>query len=69
MSYDEGARWRRAPVVRIGNQGFALLVHPRRAGTVSLRARATDATGATVDHTTIQSYRIAPWHQARRGAP
>jgi subtilisin family serine protease len=69
VSYDEGARWQRAPVVRIGNQGFALLVHPRRAGTVSLRARATDATGATVDHTTIQSYRIAPWHQARRGAP
>jgi hypothetical protein len=60
VSYDEGATWRRAPVVRIGNQGFALLVHPRRAGTVSLRARASDAAGATVEHTTIQSYRIAP---------
>ena len=58
VSYDEGATWQRAPILRIGSLRFALLFHPRRAGTVSLRAHAKDAAGTTVDQTVIGSYRI-----------
>jgi subtilisin family serine protease len=58
VSYDNGAAWRRAPVVRIGRIGFALLLHPAQRGAVSLRARAADAAGTTVEQTVLGAYRI-----------
>jgi hypothetical protein len=58
VSYDDGATWQSTPVVRIGNQGFALLFHPAAPGFVSLRTRAADRAGSTVDQTVIRAYRI-----------
>ncbi|WP_326820777.1 S8 family serine peptidase [Streptosporangium sp. NBC_01756] len=55
VSYDDGATWQKAPVAG----GVVLLRHPAAAGFVSLRARATTASGGTTDQTIIRAYRIA----------
>jgi hypothetical protein len=57
VSYDDGASWRPVPVLRCDDLAIALLVHPRQASTVSLRSRAADADGNTVQQTVIESYR------------
>lgn len=53
VSYDDGAHWTKVPVVG----GKALLNHPA-GGRVSLRAKATDTAGNTVDQTIIRAYRL-----------
>ncbi|MDT0306067.1 S8 family serine peptidase [Streptomyces sp. DSM 44917] len=53
VSYDDGAHWQRVPVVA----GRALLHHPDT-GHVSLRARAADADGNTVEQTIIRAYAL-----------
>jgi subtilisin family serine protease len=56
VSYDEGRTWRRADVIL----GLAVLLHhPHDATSVSLRAKATDRDGNTVDQTIIRAYKLA----------
>lgn len=58
VSYDEGATWHRAPLLPTGRGSWlALLHHPQR-GSVSLRASASYADGATVDHTVLRAYTL-----------
>ncbi|WP_203996856.1 S8 family peptidase [Virgisporangium aurantiacum] len=59
VSFDDGATWRRAPVVRSGQHGVVLLRHPAKAGFVSLRAASTDTAGNSVKQTIIRAYEIA----------
>ena len=56
-SYDRGARWRRAALLRFGDHGFAFLFHPAT-GSVSLRARAEDLADRALDQTIIDAYRL-----------
>ena len=55
VSFDDGASWRRVPVIA---GRFALVDHPAEAGFVSLRASATDRAGNTVEQTVIRAYAI-----------
>jgi subtilisin family serine protease len=57
VSFDDGASWRRAPVLRMGSQAIALVWHPAAPGPVSLRTRAADADGNTLQQTVLRSYR------------
>jgi hypothetical protein len=59
VSYDDGATWAKATVLRYGACGFVVLNHPQGAGFVSLRAASTDTAGNTVTQTVIRAYRIA----------
>ncbi|MDQ1656255.1 MAG: hypothetical protein QOD41_1338 [Cryptosporangiaceae bacterium] len=59
VSYDDGATWTKAFVLRNGSKGVALVAHPRKAGFVSLRATSADTAGNTVTQTIIHAYRIA----------
>jgi len=54
ISFDDGASWRRVPVIA----GLALVNHPAGDGFVSLRANATDRAGNTVEQTIIRAYAI-----------
>ncbi|SES31232.1 S8 family peptidase [Actinokineospora terrae] len=54
VSYDEGKTWRRAQVR--GND--LVLDHPRGATSVSLRAKAEDGRGGTVEQTIIRAYLV-----------
>ncbi|MET7458950.1 S8 family serine peptidase [Nonomuraea sp. NPDC005501] len=54
VSYDDGATWSRAAV----HGSAVVLRHPAGAGFVSLRARAVDEAGNTVEQTVIRAYRI-----------
>lgn len=56
VSYDEGRTWRKA-VVR--HDSAVLLDHPATATSVSLRAKATDSEGNTVELTVIRAYELA----------
>ena len=58
VSYDDGLTWRRVPVIRLGQRGFAVLNHPAGPEFVSLRAQSGDANGNTVSQTIIHAYRI-----------
>ncbi len=58
VSYDGGAVWKRAIVVRFGDHAIALLRHPDGEGTVSLRAVATDRDGNTVEQTIRDAYHL-----------
>jgi hypothetical protein len=58
VSYDDGATWRRVPVIHFGQRGFAVMSHPAGPGLVSLRARSTDTHGNTVTQTIVRAYRI-----------
>ena len=55
VSYDEGKTWRQADV--LGNLAV-LLFHPAGATSVSLRAKATDRDGDTVEQTVIRAYKL-----------
>lgn len=56
VSYDDGATWVIAPMVK----GAAVVRHPRGQGFVSLRATARDSAGNTVTQTVIHAYRYSP---------
>jgi hypothetical protein len=62
VSFDDGATWRQVPVLRLpfSDQGLALYRHPAAAGFVSLRARASDSRGNSVDQTMIRAYQAVP---------
>ncbi|MEV4161951.1 hypothetical protein [Nonomuraea dietziae] len=55
VSFDDGATWNPAQI----RKGRVTVRHPAAAGFVSLRARAADAAGNTVEQTVIRAYRIA----------
>ncbi len=57
VSYDDGATWRTVPVARHGDGGVVVLRHPA-SGYVSLRAKAVDTAGSSVDQTIIHAYRL-----------
>lgn len=60
-SYNDGRTWRRVPLRRTPDGGVATIVHPPRgAEFVSLRVRAADRAGNTVDQTVIRAYGLAP---------
>ncbi|WP_327092129.1 S8 family serine peptidase [Nonomuraea sp. NBC_01738] len=53
LSYDDGATWRKQPVIALGGGRYSALVlrqHP------SLRVTATDSAGNTVEQTVIRAY-------------
>ena len=52
-SFDDGATWRRVPLV----DGAAKFPHPRGNGFVSPRASAADSKGNTVTQTVVRAYR------------
>jgi subtilisin family serine protease len=54
-SYDGGQTWSAAVVVA---NVFAVVQHPADANTVSLRAKATDKSGNTVEQTIINAYKL-----------
>jgi hypothetical protein len=56
-SYDGGESWHRALVIRSGDRGFALLLHPA-GGTVSLRSRAEDEAGRSMEQTIVDAYHL-----------
>jgi len=59
VSYDDGATWRPASVLRLRQQGVAVVRHPAGPGFASLRARSTDSAGNTLSETIIRAYRLA----------
>jgi hypothetical protein len=56
VSYDDGQTWQKAKV----SGGTAHLIHPAAAGFVSLRVKAADSKGNTVEQTIIHAYRLVP---------
>ncbi|MCS7482756.1 S8 family serine peptidase [Umezawaea endophytica] len=55
VSFDDGKTWRHAPVI-----GRSAIVHNGPAGSfASLRAKATDSKGNSVENTVIRAYKIA----------
>ncbi|TWP49543.1 S8 family serine peptidase [Lentzea tibetensis] len=56
VSYDDGAKWQPAHLVRIGDRWLVTVKHPKDAKFVSLKAQARDASGNTVDQTIIRAY-------------
>jgi hypothetical protein len=60
VSFDDGARWLPAPVLRIGDGAVALIIHPAGARHVSLRGAASDVAGNEVEQTIIRAYALAP---------
>lgn len=60
VSYDDGRTWQPTVLTRASDGTWtAQLQHPNRAGFVSLRARAIDQSGNSVEQTIIHAYRIA----------
>jgi hypothetical protein len=58
VSYDEGATWRTANLIRTGTDTWlAALRHPSK-GSVSFRGTAERADGGTVDYTVIRAYNL-----------
>lgn len=58
VSYDDGAHWKTVKLSGYGEKWTAELTHPNKPGFVSLRAKATDTSGNTVEQTIIRAYRI-----------
>ena len=57
-SYDGGTVWKRALVLRLGDQAIALLHHPDGDGRVSLRAVAVDRDDNAVEQTIRDAYHL-----------
>jgi hypothetical protein len=58
VSYDDGKTWRAASLTKTNERWFASVRHPASSGFVSLRAKAADASGNTVEETIIRAYEI-----------
>ena len=59
ISYDDGGTWQRLQL-RSGDSWSTYLRHPRDGGNASLRVRATDREGNSIDQTVVRAYGIAP---------
>ena len=57
VSYDDGQTWQPAAVTATGDHWSVQVDHPAT-GYASLRARATDADGDTVEQTVLRAYQI-----------
>jgi hypothetical protein len=57
VSFDDGATWRAAPVLRFGQRAL-VAVHNPATGFVSFRAGSADAAGNTVKQTVIRAYAV-----------
>ncbi|MDT7726033.1 MAG: hypothetical protein QOI21_2609 [Actinomycetota bacterium] len=57
VSYDDGVTWKPSTVARNGSGWTASVTHPA-SGFASLRAKASDTEGNTVEQTVIRAYRI-----------
>ncbi|MFC7550803.1 S8 family serine peptidase [Plantactinospora sp. GCM10030261] len=57
VSYDDGTTWRPAAVARDGDRWTVRVTNPAK-GYASLRARATDTDGNTVEQTVLRAYQI-----------
>ncbi|MEU5693117.1 S8 family serine peptidase [Actinosynnema sp. NPDC020468] len=55
-SYDEGRTWKAVPLVKVGQRWVASVRHPAGAKSVSLKAKASDRDGNTVEQTIIRAY-------------
>ena len=60
ISYDDGDSWQRLSLGGHGTSRSTTLRHPRSAGFASLRVRAEDRDGNTIDQTVLRAYGIAP---------
>ncbi len=60
VSFDDGATWARAPLLRLGDRGLVVVAHPPGASHVSLRASARDVAGNAVEQTVVRAYHVAP---------
>ncbi|MFI7538510.1 S8 family serine peptidase [Streptosporangium sp. NPDC049376] len=58
MSVDDGAHWRRIPVIRTGSGWTSMVPNPRTPGFVSLRATVTDPSGTDLTQTITRAYAI-----------
>lgn len=58
-SYDDGETWQEVSLTADGGTWVASLDHPAGAGYVSLRARAGDSAGNSVEQTVIRGYGLA----------
>jgi hypothetical protein len=62
VSYDDGKRWHRVPMVhRPGDRYTGLLIHPPKSlttGWVSVRAEVSDSIGGTLKQTAIRAYAL-----------
>jgi subtilisin family serine protease len=58
VSFDDGKTWRKVAVRAKKDKLTVVVKHPRRAGYVSLRAKATDTGGASLTQTVVRAYRI-----------
>ncbi|MEV4315690.1 S8 family serine peptidase [Actinocrispum sp. NPDC049592] len=56
VSYDDGATWKPVVVLTIAGRWFTLIAHPPRAGSVSLKAKASDTNGNAVEQTIIGAF-------------
>jgi subtilisin family serine protease len=56
VSYDDGAHWVPALLLRLGNGGLAFARHPAGHGYVSLHATQVDTAGNSVEQTLIRAY-------------
>ncbi|UBU13780.1 molybdopterin-binding protein [Nonomuraea gerenzanensis] len=54
VSFDDGATWRPAPV----RKGRVTVDHPAAEGFASLRVKAVDTSGNSVEQTVIRAYRL-----------
>lgn len=58
VSFDDGARWHRLPILRVGDQAVGLVAAPRGARYVSLRGSARDVEGHEGEVTIIRAYAV-----------
>ncbi|RDG37675.1 1,4-dihydropyridine esterase [Streptomyces corynorhini] len=56
VSYDGGKKWSKAPVTTKSGKRTLSLNHPKKATSVSLKAKLTDKSGNTYDVTVIKAY-------------
>ncbi|MEV4062304.1 S8 family serine peptidase [Nonomuraea dietziae] len=67
-SSDDGASWRRVPVVRTASGWSAVVPNPPAAGFVSLRVKASDASGTALVQTVTRAYAVHAHPEGVRGA-
>jgi hypothetical protein len=58
-SFDDGATWAAIPAITIGDRWLGVVVAPRQATHISLRASARDVQGRQVEQTIVRAYGIA----------
>ena len=60
ISYDDGDSWQRLSLRGSGDSRSVTVRHPRDGGYASLRVRAEDRDGNTIDQTVVRAYGVAP---------